>query len=428
MAVNKVVVTGLGVIAPNGIGIQEFWRNVSGGVSGIEAFEWGRAFGFKSAVMGRVKNFDAAAHGMTEAQRSHFGRYLQFALAAARMAVQDAGLDLEASQRARVGVSIASAIADAAAMEAHLLLLTDHGRSAVDETLVPLGSFDAFDFGLAASTVAREIGAEGSVSNLSTGCTAGLDALGFALDRIRSGEADVMLAGASEAPLCPLSIGSFEALGALSTRSLDAAANASCPFSAERDGFVIAEGCGILVLESLEHARRRGARIYAELAGYASVNNAYHMTDLPPDGQALARCMTLALADAGSAVDDIDHISAHGSSTPQNDVNETGAIKAVFGARAPALAVNSLKSMTGHALAAANAVEAVALSLEIGHQSVHPTINYRVPDPQCDLDYVPHRARAMPVRSAMKLSSGFSGIHSVIVMRSPGADADLHSS
>jgi 3-oxoacyl-(acyl-carrier-protein) synthase len=287
----------------------------------------------------------------------------------------------------------------------------------VDPQWVGEGSFDAFDFGIAASTLARRYGAQGSVSNLSTGCTAGLDALGFALDRIRNGEADVMLAGASEAPLCPLSVGSFEALGALSTRELDDGRLASTPFSGERDGFVIAEGCGILLLESLEHAQRRGATIYAELAGYASVNNAHHMTDLPPDGAALSGCIRAALADAGCEPADIDHVSAHGSSTPQNDANETGAIKAAFGEHATRLAINSMKSMTGHALAAANAVEAVALALEMKHQQVHPTINYRVPDPQCDLDYVPNTGRQALIRGAVKLSSGFSGIHSVIVMR-----------
>lgn len=414
---HRVVVTGLGVIAPNGIGIDAFWRHASGGVSGISENTWGHKFGFKSSVMGRVRDFDPAAFGLHERDIARRGRYLQFALAAGQMAVTDASLDTDALDASRFGVCIASAIADAAAMEANLLLLTDNGRSPVDPSWVAEGSFDAFDFGLAASTLAQRHGAEGSVSNLSTGCTAGLDALGFALDCIRRGEADVMLAGASEAPLCPLSIGSFEALGALSTRALDEPQRASTPFSGERDGFVIAEGCGILVLESLEHAVRRGARIYAELAGYASVNNAHHMTDLPPEGEQLARCIREALADARCAPDQIDHVSAHGSSTPQNDVNETGAIKAVFGAHAQALAINSMKSMTGHALAAANAVEAVALSLEIRHRYVHPTINYRVPDPHCDLDYVPNRGRPAVVRNALKLSSGFSGIHSVIVMR-----------
>jgi len=417
MSSKRVVVTGLGVVAPNGIGVDAFWRNAVAGVSGLVPNRWGAAYGFKSAVMGQVQDFEPRAHGISGRECAVHGRYAQFAMAAARMALQDAGLAPGACDGNRVGVCVASAIADAARMEANLLLLTDDGREEVDPEWVAPGGFEAFDFGSAATALARRCGARGSVSSLSTGCTAGLDALGQGLDCIRSGRADVMLVGASEAPLCPLSIGSFEALGALSTRAVDEPCRASTPFSGERDGFVIAEGCGILVLESLEHAMARGATPYAELAGYASVNNAYHMTDLPPEGEALARCIREALADAGCPPEEIDHISAHGSSTPQNDANETGAIKAVFGGRAREIAVNSMKSMTGHALAAANAVEAVALSLEIRHQKVHPTINHRVPDPRCDLDYVPNVARDASIRGALKLSSGFSGIHSVIVMR-----------
>lgn len=422
MTQRRVVITGLGVVAPNGVGVQDFWRQVRAGVSGIKPYTWGRTFGFRSRVMGTVEDFDAAAEGVADIEADGHGRYLQFAVAAGRMALQDAGLGTAQARAAldagRVGVCVASAIADAAQMEACLVRLTDGGRTAVDATRVQPADYDHFDFGLAASALAREVGAAGSVTNLSTGCTAGVDALGCALDQIRSGSADLMLAGASEAPLCPLSVGSFEALGALSTRDTGSdPASASCPFTGQRDGFVIAEGCGILVLESLDHAMARGAAIYAELAGYASVNNAYHMTDLPPDGKALAQCMRLALQDAGCSLDEVDHISAHGSSTPQNDVNETGAVKEVFGALSGGLALNSMKSMTGHALAAANAVEAVALSLEIKHQVVHPTINYSKPDPACDLDYVPNKARASRIRAALKLSSGFSGIHSALVMK-----------
>ncbi len=416
----RIVITGLGVVAPNGVGVEAFWRNVDAGVSGIVPYQWGRKFGFASSVFGRVKDFEPVEHGLSERDVALGGRCLQFALAAAGMAMRDAGLeDAQARKRldaSRFGVSIASAIADAAAMERNLLRLNDNGRDEVDASWVSDSDYGNFDFGLAASRLAARYGAQGSVVNLSTGCTAGVDALGFALEQIRDGHADIMLAGASEAPLCPLSIGSFEALGALSTRKVDEPQRASCPFTSERDGFVIAEGCGILVLESYEHAVARGARIYAELSGYASVNNAYHMTDLPPDGEAMAQCIRQALRDAGRDIEDIDHISAHGSSTPQNDVNETGAIKTVFGARARQIPINSLKSMTGHALAAANSVEAVALSLELRNQRVHPTINYRQPDPDCDLDFVPNVARDHHIRSALKLSSGFSGIHSVIVM------------
>jgi 3-oxoacyl-(acyl-carrier-protein) synthase len=422
MSKRRVVITGLGVVAPNGVGVQDFWRNVRAGVSGIKPYAWGQAFGMRSRVMGSATDFNATTHGVAEIAQQGYGRYLQFALAAGRMALQDAGLGSPQARAAldasRVGVCVASAIADAASMEANLVRLTDGGRAAPDPALVGTVDYDHFDFGLAASVLAREVGAGGSVTNLSTGCTAGVDALGYALDQIRSGAADLMLAGASEAPLCPLSVGSFEALGALSTRDTGAdPAAASCPYTAHRDGFVIAEGCGILVLEALDHALARGATVYAELAGYASVNNAYHMTDLPPDGESLAQCIRLALRDADCASGDVDHISAHGSSTPQNDVNETGAVKAVFGAHASMIALNSMKSMTGHALAAANAVEAVALSLEIRHQVLHPTINYSNPDPLCDLDYVPNKARASGIRAALKLSSGFSGIHSALVMK-----------
>ncbi|WP_423391431.1 beta-ketoacyl-[acyl-carrier-protein] synthase family protein [Burkholderia sp. LMG 21824] len=408
----RVVITGLGVVAPNGIGVEEFWNNTLQGVSGIKPYGWGAAFGFKSAASGQVTDFrpDESA---SEAGHS---RYVQFALAAARMAVEDAGIDVSGHDPLRVGVSISSAIADAASMEENLKTLTGSGEADVAPDRVRDGFYDSFDFGLAATAIATKYGVAGSVSNLSTGCTAGLDALGYALDQIRSGTADVMIAGASEAPLCPLSIGSFEALGALSSRTVPAS-EASCPYTVERDGFVIAEGSGVFVLESYEHAMRRGAHIYAELAGYASVNNTYHMTDLAPDGAELACCIRQALDDSGCQPDDVDHISAHGSSTPQNDINETNAIKSVFNARAYGIPVNSLKAMTGHSLAAANAVETVALCLEMRHQKIHPTINYRRPDPECDLDYVGNQARDSRLRVALKLSSGFSGIHSVIVLR-----------
>lgn len=417
MQTKRVVITGLGVIAPNGTGIEKFWSNTLKGISGIKSYRWGKRFGFKSASIGQVDDFSPFLYGVSERQIQGSGRYLQFALAAANMAVADAGLKINEIERTRFGVVIASAIADAATMEQNLLLMTDNGIEDVNRDWSGKQFYDNLDFGIAASSIARKYGAMGLVSNLSTGCTAGLDALGFAFEQIRSGKADVMIAGASEAPLCPLSIGSFEALGALSTRDCSDKTQASCPFSAERDGFVIAEGCGIFILEEYTYAIRRGAKIYAEVAGYASNNNAYHMTDLPPDGEALARCMHAALEDANCDINAIDHIGAHGSSTVQNDANETGAIKRVFGERAYQIPVNSLKAMTGHALAAANAIELVAMCLEIQHQMVYPTINYHQADEQCDLDYVPNESRVASIRSAIKLSSGFSGIHSAVVLQ-----------
>ncbi|WP_261334115.1 beta-ketoacyl-[acyl-carrier-protein] synthase family protein [Rhizobium leguminosarum] len=413
MSASRVVVTGLGIIAPNGIGKHAFWNNICAGVSGLKPNPAGASFGFKSRVFGAIAEFDnvSTAPG---------GRHQAFAMEAARMAVADGEIGLAAVNAQRFGVCIASAIAGAAEMEGNLLKLmaweaaeTHAGRFPE----LPAHALESFDFGLAATSVASHLGVGGMVVNLSTGCTAGLDALGFAYNQIRSGAMDIMLAGASEAPLCPLSIGAFEALGALSTRFTDDPRLASTPFSADRDGFVISEGCGMLLLESYDHAVARNARIYAEVTGYASVNNAYHMTDLPPSGEALARCMELALTDARIERSEIDHISAHGSSTPQNDVNETGAIRSVFGQLADTIPVNALKSMTGHALAAANAIECVALSLQLYHQKLHPTVNYCNPDPACDLDYVVGAERHTRIRSAMKLASGFSGIHSVLVMR-----------
>jgi len=413
MSGHRVVVTGLGVIAPNGIGKDEFWNNACVGISGIKPNPRNADFGFKLRVVGAVEGFDSPFSGPG-------GRHQAFAIEAARMAVQDSEITLTTVDLYRFGVCIASAIAGAAQMEDNLLTLA--AWEAMDASGDPcpdllVDAFESFDFGQAATSVARIFGASGMVVNLSTGCTAGLDALGFAYNQIRSGDMDFMLAGATEAPLCPLSIGAFEALGALSTRETIDPCLASTPFSAERDGFVISEGCGILLLESYDHALARGATIYAEVTGYASVNNAYHMTDLPPSGEALAHCIKLALTNAGIERGEIDHLSAHGSSTPQNDVNETGAIKSVFGPLAKKIPVNSLKSMTGHALAAANAIECVALSLELFHQRLHPTVNYHRTDPACDLDYVPNIGKFSHIRSALKLTSGFSGIHSVLVMR-----------
>ena len=417
MDARRVVITGLGVVAPNGTGVEKFWHNTLRGISGLKPYDWGRRFGFKSTAIGQINDFFSSQHGVNIRQIYHSGRYLQFALAAANMAIADARLDLTKIDAIRLGVQVASAIADAASMEDNLLLMTDNGMSEIDLDWTIQNAYDKLDFGMAAGAIARQIGAAGPVANLSTGCTAGLDALGFAFELIRSDKVDIMLAGASEAPLCPLSIGSFEALGALSTRQCKDVTQASCPFSKERDGFVIAEGCGMFVLEEYQHALKRGATIYAELSGYASVNNAYHMTNLPPEGTALAACIQLALKNAGFQPEQVDHISAHGSSTLQNDVNETAAIHRVFGSRACQVPVNSLKSMTGHALAAANAIEMVALCLEIKHQWVHPTINCQTRDGECDLDYVFEQARPAVIDTAIKLSSGFSGIHSTVVLQ-----------
>lgn len=405
----KVVITGLGVIAPNGIGKNAFWQSILSGSSGLQFNSEAMQYKFRSRVFGKVNEFNSNVSGAG-------GRYQAFAVEAARMAIHDSNIDLTKIDHSRFGVCIASAIAGAAKMEANLLALKSLETENSKQPF-PQNAFESFDFGQAATAVAQLCGANAMVTNLSTGCTAGLDALGFAFNQIRTGKVDLVLAGASEAPLCPLSIGAFEALGALSVREVSDPWLASTPFSSERDGFVISEGCGVLLVESYDHAIARNAPIYAEISGYASVNNAYHMTDLPPSGEALAQCMQLALSDANLQYNDIDHINAHGSSTLQNDINETNAIKLVFKDHAKHISINSLKSMTGHALAAANAIECVALSLELKYQKVYPTINYHQIDPVCDLDYIPNVGREQSIRSAMKLTSGFSGIHSVLIMK-----------
>ena len=395
----KIVVTGLGVLASNGTGVKQFWRNSTEGVNGVTPHAGRPQHGFASRVYGMVKDSDPFAHGLPSRIAARGGRHVQFALVASSMAVEDAGIDISTLDADRFGVTISTAIADAGSMERDLLFLSDDGRSPVDAARAEARFADSL---ISVARVARLPGfsrARGPVTTLSTGCTAGLDALGFALDEIREGRAEVMLAGASEAPLCPLAIASFEALGALSTRSCAVIQRKPRrPSPPIATALLLPKDGGMLLLESEEHAAARCARVYAELAGFASVSNAYHMTDLAREGTALARCISLALDDACCDPDEIDHVAAHGSSTPQNDINETAAIKCVFGARAKRIPVNSLKSMTGHALAAANAIEAVAVCLEIHNGLIHPTINYRRPDEECDLDYIPNAAR--PARIA----------------------------
>ncbi|QII72323.1 beta-ketoacyl-[acyl-carrier-protein] synthase family protein [Apibacter sp. B2966] len=413
---NRVVITGIGVVSPLGIKKESFLNNILIGNSGITEYMWGEKFGFVNKYIGQIpKEYKLKLKGKYPNINSE---YLLYAMYAADQAMKDAGLfEIEERyfKKENMGVSVASAIADAASMEKILLKITDiennYKKEGVNEK-----DWEAFNFGLAADLIAEKFDAKGCVSNLSTGCTAGLDALGLGLDMIRSGRVEVMIVGASEAPLCPLSIGSFEALGALSTRKVNSPSESSCPYSLERDGFIISEGSGMFVLETYENAKKRGAHIYAELKGYSSVNNAYHMTDLHFEGADLSECINLVIRDANCTIYDIDHISAHGSSTQQNDINETNAIKTAFKEKASTIKINSLKSMGGHALAAANAIEVVALCLEIKDQIIHPTINYKIKDIACDLDYVVEGKEEKIINAALKLSSGFSGIHSAIIL------------
>jgi 3-oxoacyl-(acyl-carrier-protein) synthase len=402
----------MGIISPIGAGTEQFWANALAGISGIRAIEQFPLDGFKAKIAGQVAHFHPRDFGLREKQIHSLDRYAQFALAASWLAVEDARLLRGALERERAGVCISNAICGTRYMEEKFLQLTQRGTTAIDPLWVDRALYQAFTFNAASAEVANQYRFAGPCLTVSTGCTGGLDAIGMALELIRVDDADVMICGAAEAPITPVALAAFDVIGALSSRYNDTPARASRPFDAGRDGFVLGEGAGILILEEREHARRRGAPIYAEVRGFASGNNAFHMTDLPPDGAELARVLRLALADAAIAPEAIDYISAHGSSTRQNDVNETAAYKTVLGEHARRVPISSLKSMCGHPLAAANALETVAAILTLQSGRIAPTINQQQADPLCDLDYVPNRAIEKRVNVVLKDASGFSGIHS----------------
>jgi beta-ketoacyl-acyl-carrier-protein synthase II len=416
----RVVITGLGVIAPNGIGTGEFWRNCLAGRSGVARIEGFDASGFEAQIAGIVQDFQPEAFDISPAQCKRLDRYALFALAAAEQAVKAAALTAGSYDQERMGVCIATAIAGTKYMEEEFLRLTNGGIDQIDPKGASENLLAGASFHVASSEVARKYDARGPVQTLATGCTAGLDALGQAFELIRTGEADIMVTGATEAPLTPIAMAAFDIIGALASDRNDRPAAASRPYDKSRAGFVLGEGCGMFVMESLEHAEARGAKVLAEVKGFGSTCNAYHMTDLSPDGIDLHRAMVLALADADLDPSSIDHVNAHGSSTQQNDVNETSAIKKTLGAHAYGIPVCSLKSIIGHALAAANAIEAVAAVLSIVHQRVSPTINFEVPDPACDLDYVVEGARDVRIDYLLKDASGFSGIHSALILGRAG--------
>lgn len=403
----RVVITGLGVVSPIGIGRSDFWHAVKHGKCGIT--EVPRRI--TDVVTGLKTRVAAPIHETLYDGEEKVARFERLAAMAFHEAIADAGL--ESLIPVRSGIVFGTAIGDTAGMERSFVGADRGGR--LDLSRAPSALFQSMHFHGAAAHVARSTGCRGPVTVVSTGCTAGIDALGLAFDFVRAGRADVAVCGAADAPLTPVVFAAFDAIGALSRRS-DELDRASRPFDRTRDGFVLGEGSGALVLEELEHAVRRGAPIYAEVSGFCSSSNSYHMTDLPSGGEALARCFEGAIADAGINADEIDHVNAHGSSTPQNDVCETNCIASVLGDHARDITVNSLKAMVGHALGASNAIELVACALSINDRFVFPTANLRTPDPDCYLDYVPNEGRARRVRHLAKLSNGFAGIHSTAIL------------
>jgi beta-ketoacyl-acyl-carrier-protein synthase II len=412
----RVAITGLGIIAPSGIGVEEFWRNISRGVSAVKKVTNFNVSQFNSQIAAQVEDFVPQQFGLSEEAAQRMDRYVQFAVAAAKMAVEDAALDFRIVDKKRVGVILANAISGTRYMEEEFVRVTNNGKEPIDPRRVRPDLYDASMFNTPSSEISNFWKLNGICTTVSTGCTAGTDAVGLSFEMIQDGTQDVIITGASEAPITPITFGAFDVINVLSVHN-DEPAKASRPFDGKRNGFVIAEGCGILILEELEHAIRRGAHIYAEVLGYGTCNNAFHMTDLPADGEAMAECIQLALDDAGITPDTIGYINAHGSSTRQNDIFETAAYKKVFQDFAYEVPISSLKSMFGHPLAAANALEFVACALIFKHDFLPPTINQEVPDPQCDLDYIPNTGREKKVTHILKTSSGFSGLHSSLILK-----------
>lgn len=412
----RVVITGIGVVSPNGIGKENAWNAFISGKSGVKLVEDFDVSLFNTRIAAQAKDFDPFKLGLTHEEVMRMDRYVQFGVVAADMAVKDSALNFSKEDPERIGVCLANAICGTKYMEEEFALVTDNGKNPIDPSKVRKDLYDAAMFNTPSIEISTKYKLKGICSTLSTGCTAGTDSLGFALESIQDSQHDIMVAGAAEAPLTPITFGAFDVVNVLSVRN-DNPEAASRPFDNKRDGFVLSEGAGILILEELGHALKRGARIYCEVLGFGTSCNAFHMTDLPSDGSAMTSCISLAIKDAGIKPQEIDYISAHGSSTRMNDIFETNAYKTIFGDYAYKLPISSLKSMIGHPLAAANAVELTICSLIFQRHILPPTINQEEKDPLCDLDYIPNQARQKKVNMIIKTSSGFSGIHSSLIMR-----------
>lgn len=407
----RIVVTGLGVITPIGNTVSEFWENALAGKSGVGHITEFDATGYPVQIAAEVKNFDAVKLiGDRKAVR-HMDHYSQYAVAAAIQAMSDSGIDMTKENPDRAGVIVGTGIGGMKTLENVVHTIENKGPKWVNPFSVPMMIAN-----MAAAQVSIHFNMEGPVLADVTACASGTDAIGLATRTIQHGDAEIMIAGGTEAAVCRTPIAGFAAMKALSTRDCPPE-EASCPFSADRDGFVLGEGSAIMVLEELEHAKKRGAHIYAEIAGYGSNGDAYHITAPRPGGEVVRRCIERALEDAHVSPDEVDYINAHGTSTHLNDLNETKAIKEVFGQHAYDIAISSTKSMIGHLLGAAGSIGAVVCVLSIEHNKVHPTINLKHPDPECDLDYVAEGARDMKVNVAMSNSFGFGGHNSVLVFR-----------
>ncbi len=416
----RVVISGLGIVSPVGVGKEIFWQNLLEGVSGAKSLEQVTCcnlFGqheFSAQVVCEATDFDPILHHVPPAYQTA-DRFIQFAFAAAYQAFHDARLDQGIWEKTRAGITLATAICGTQMLDLEYTKATNKGQESFHPERVSPHLYSAAMGGSASIMLAAHYGFQGECLTLSTGCIAGLDAISYAYESIANGDHDMMLAGASEAPITPITIAAFDIINCLSHHTLDAK-TASRPFSVDRDGFVLSEGCGIVVLEELEHALQRNAPIYGEILGYDVTEHAIHMTDMSPEGRDLARAIRGALHESDLSARDVDFVNAHGTSTPQNDYYETLALKASLEEHAYAIPVNSTKSMLGHSLAAASAMEVVACALSMQTQYIHPTINLHEPDPRCDLDYVPHHQRPYSMNTLLTTASGFSGLHAAMLI------------
>jgi len=406
----RVVVTGLGLITPLGLGVETSWQHLINGTSGIKRITRFDASAFPTQIAGEVDNFNPEDYVEIKEVKK-MDRFIHFAVAAATFALNDSGLKITDSNSDRVGVLVGSGMGGLQTIEYYHSVLLEKGPRRITPFFIPMLTIN-----LAAGQISIKFSAKGPNSAISTACATGSHSIGDAFRIIQRGEADAMIAGGTEAVISPLGIGGFNAMKALSTRN-DEPEKASRPFDVDRDGFVVGEGAGIIILESLQHAMDRGAKIYAEIVGYGMTADAYHITSPSPGGEGAARCMTIALKDGGIGHTEVDYINAHGTSTKSGDELETQALKTVFGDHAYKVAISSTKSMIGHLLGAAGGVEAIISILSIVNNIALPTINLDNPDPECDLDYIPHKARKMKINYALSNSFGFGGTNACLLFK-----------
>jgi len=418
----RVVITGIGVVAPGGIGREAFWDLVTSGRTATRAISTFDPGQFRSRVAAEA-DFDPLAHGLTPREVRRMDRAAQFAAVCAREALADSGLGVADLPPERTGVTVGSAVGCTMSLEQEYAVVSDSGEKwLVDPSYAVPHLYDYLVPSSLAREVAWAVGAEGPAAVVSTGCTSGIDSVGHGCELIREGSADVVVAGAADAPISPITVACFDAIKA-TTPYNDDPEHASRPFDNTRRGFVLGEGAAVFVLEEAGRAAARGARVYAEVTGFASRCNAFHMTGLRPDGRELAEAIRAALDEARIDPTAVDYVNAHGSGTRQNDRHETAAMKSALGSHAYAVPVSSIKSMIGHSLGAIGSIEIAACALAIERDAVPPTANLHEPDPECDLDYTPLTARELPVGTVLTVGSGFGGFQSAMVLSAPGAAA-----